>query len=136
MKVTNGTGVTMTSDPQGTFVQTRKFPLPLCSAHLMLVLSLEWRLLSKHIRTLSRHDAKPGSTVMMSRILHPLGPSNVQRRFTEGGLKFILGHLCVGCRAVAFYESRSLPGTVLWAVGRVFTHLDAHMGVVGIGSSP
>lgn len=60
-------------------------------------------------------------------------PSNVQRRFTEGDPKFIPGHPRVEGRTPAC-RGCTLPGMALWAVGRVFTHLDAHVGVVGVGS--
>lgn len=40
-------------------------------------------------------------------------PSNVQRRFTDRGLKFILGHMYAEGRALASRGSCSLPGMAL-----------------------
>lgn len=60
------------------------------------------------------------------------------REVHGGGLKFIPRHLCVRGRALTSLRSApclcTLPSMALWAIGRGFTHLDAHVGVVGISS--
>lgn len=63
----------------------------------------------------------------------PLVPRHMQRGFTEEDLTFIC---MLGAGHWPPVDLDPCLGTVLWAVGRVFAHLDAHVGVVGVSSRP